>query len=211
MTGISVLLRNEPVQARSNARLGSLLDATSSVIAEFGLERVTTAMIAERAGASIGTVYRYFPDRIAVLQAVAARNIEKFTERVHASIADARHLHWLDALRAVFDEYASAFANMPGFTAVRFGDVIDLRPHPNQTTGMRIIVDEIVARLSAPRYGLSRDVATADQLELAMTLVDGLYTRGFRTNPRGEQAYIREANALVEQYLIGVWGEPVES
>ena len=60
--------RNEPVQARSTARLTALLDAAAAVIDEIGYERLTTAMVAERAGASIGTVYRYFPDRIAVLQ-----------------------------------------------------------------------------------------------------------------------------------------------
>ena len=69
-------LRNEPVQARSTARLSALLDAAAQIVDEIGYERLTTAMVAERAGASIGTVYRYFPDRIAVLQALAARNLE---------------------------------------------------------------------------------------------------------------------------------------
>ena len=67
MPGATALLRNEPVQARSTARLTSLLDAAAEVVDEIGFERLTTAMVAERAGASIGTVYRYFPDRIAVL------------------------------------------------------------------------------------------------------------------------------------------------
>ena len=58
-------LRNEPVQARSTARLGALMDAAAAVVDEIGFERLTTAMVAERAQASIGTVYRYFPDRIA--------------------------------------------------------------------------------------------------------------------------------------------------
>ncbi len=77
-----VPLRNEPVQARSAARLTALLDATAAIIDEIGFERLTTAMVAERAGASIGTVYRYFPDRIAVLQALAARNLERVVARV---------------------------------------------------------------------------------------------------------------------------------
>jgi AcrR family transcriptional regulator len=70
-------LRNEPVQARSTARLTALLDAAAAAVQELGYERLTTAMVAERAGASIGTVYRYFPDRIAVLQALASRNLER--------------------------------------------------------------------------------------------------------------------------------------
>ena len=75
MPGATALLRNEPVQARSTARLTSLLDAAAQVVDEIGFERLTTAMVAERAGASIGTVYRYFPDRIAVLQSLSARSL----------------------------------------------------------------------------------------------------------------------------------------
>jgi len=74
---ISAPIRVEPVQARSTARVNALLDAACETMHQLGYEQLTTAMVAERAGASIGTVYRYFPDRIAVLQAVAARNLDK--------------------------------------------------------------------------------------------------------------------------------------
>ncbi|MBT5616278.1 MAG: helix-turn-helix transcriptional regulator, partial [Microbacteriaceae bacterium] len=67
---ISAPIRVEPVQARSTARVNALLDAACETMHQLGYEQLTTAMVAERAGASIGTVYRYFPDRIAVLQAV---------------------------------------------------------------------------------------------------------------------------------------------
>src|SRR6188768_2997276 len=98
----SVALRNEPVQARSTARLAGLLDAAAAVIDELGYERLTTAMVAERAGASIGTVYRYFPDRIAVLQALAARNLERTLERTVVEINDPKNENWIDALSAAF-------------------------------------------------------------------------------------------------------------
>jgi AcrR family transcriptional regulator len=76
----STAIRVEPVQARSAARVNALLDAACATMHEFGYEQLTTAMVAEKAGASIGTVYRYFPDRVAVLQAVAARNLERTLE-----------------------------------------------------------------------------------------------------------------------------------
>ena len=50
-----VSLRNEPVQARSAARLETLLDAAAAVVDEIGGERLTTANVAEHAGVSIGT------------------------------------------------------------------------------------------------------------------------------------------------------------
>ena len=64
-------LRNSPVQARSVDRLATILDAARPVLQEVGRDRLTTGMVAEAAGCSIGTLYRYFPDRVAVLDAIA--------------------------------------------------------------------------------------------------------------------------------------------
>lgn len=60
-------LRNEPVQARSTKRLQCIEEAAERAIAEVGIDRFTTADVARIAGCSIGTVYRYFPDRVAIL------------------------------------------------------------------------------------------------------------------------------------------------
>lgn len=60
-------LRHEPVQARSTARLQGIEAAAEQVIVEVGIDRFTTADVARIAGCSIGTVYRYFPDRVAIL------------------------------------------------------------------------------------------------------------------------------------------------
>lgn len=63
-------LRNEPVQARSVKTLERLTQAARELVSEVGVDRLTTGDIAVRAGTSIGTVYRYFPDRVAVLDVI---------------------------------------------------------------------------------------------------------------------------------------------
>src|SRR5205823_7032480 len=103
LPGGSSLLRNEPVQARSSARLAGLLDAAAAIIDEIGFERLTTAMVAERAGASIGTVYRYFPDRIAVVEALALRCIRRLAERVDAAVVEAGITDWHDTVDIAID------------------------------------------------------------------------------------------------------------
>lgn len=60
-------LRNEPVQARSSKRLQAIEAAAEEAIATVGIDRFTTADVARIASCSIGTVYRYFPDRVAIL------------------------------------------------------------------------------------------------------------------------------------------------
>ncbi|MDZ4046289.1 MAG: helix-turn-helix domain-containing protein, partial [Rhodoglobus sp.] len=147
-----VPLRNEPVQARSAARLGTLLDAAAAVVDEIGFERLTTAMVAERAGASIGTVYRYFPDRIALLQALGARNLERVLTRVGDEVVKPEHSTWLDALASAMGILVDAFRTEPGFRGLRVGDAIDLRPAPSERTAKSIVANRMLDGLIA-RFG----------------------------------------------------------
>jgi AcrR family transcriptional regulator len=50
--------------------VAQLLDAAADVIAQNGYEAATMTEIAERAGASIGAVYQYFPNKQAVVRAL---------------------------------------------------------------------------------------------------------------------------------------------
>ena len=64
-----------PQQQRGKLRVASLLDAAASVLAESGYEATTMCSIAERAGASIGSLYQFFPNKEAVTEAVRAGHI----------------------------------------------------------------------------------------------------------------------------------------
>jgi Transcriptional regulator len=184
-------IRNEPVQARSTARLAALLDAAAHVIDEIGYERLTTAMVAERAGASIGTVYRYFPDRIAVLQSLAARNAERVGERVIAEIRDDSRDTWQSALEAGFEVFTSAFRSEPGFAALRFGDVLDLRPVVG-VPALRVFADRAAAVL-VDRYAMSDSAEAKLALQSVLTLSDAIAADAFLRDPKGDAAILRHA------------------
>lgn len=209
MSESTTLLRHEPVQARSNARLAALLDAAAVTIDHVGYERLTTAMVAERAGASIGTVYRYFPDRIAVLQGVAARASDRFLENFDSSLATEDHSNWWAVTDAVIDEFVSAFTHQPAFASLRFGDVLDLRPRERKHTALSVITAR-VANLLVAQHGLPAGNELKFHLEVAFTLVDTLLARAFMFTPKGDSAYIDEARAIAKSYLVGIYGEPTQ-
>ena len=198
--GRSAQLRNEPVQARSAARLEALLDAAASVVEELGYERLTTAMVAERAGASIGTVYRYFPDRIAVLQALAARNLDRVLVRIRSEFADEKHEGWLAALTAGFDIFVDAFRTEPGFRSLRAGDVIDLRPAPSPTTFNSLIADEML-RMLVERYGLDETPEAKFAFETSIEVADALVARAFARDHDGDPAFLDQAKFVVHSIL----------
>ena len=55
--------RRNPKQARAQATVDAILEATFHILETDGLAQLTTNGIAERAGVSIGTLYQYFSDR----------------------------------------------------------------------------------------------------------------------------------------------------
>jgi hypothetical protein len=66
----TVKLRTSPVQQRSLDRLAAITAAAHQALAENGRDRFTTQQVAEISGCSIGTIYRYFDDRVAILDAI---------------------------------------------------------------------------------------------------------------------------------------------
>jgi AcrR family transcriptional regulator len=74
--------RKSPVQARSAASVDAILEATIQVLLSVGKERLTTTRVASRAGVSVGTLYQYFPNKSALLQAALKRHLTQVTDAV---------------------------------------------------------------------------------------------------------------------------------
>src|SRR3979411_267399 len=74
--------RKSPVQARSAASVDAILEATIQVLLAAGKERLTTTRVALRAGVSVGTLYQYFPNKSALLQAALKRHFDEVAEAV---------------------------------------------------------------------------------------------------------------------------------
>ncbi len=195
-------IRNEPVQARSTARLATLLDSAAAVIDEIGYERLTTAMVAERAGASIGTVYRYFPDRIAVLQALGARNTERLLAAIAPALAAGRHASATDVMLAVLDATSELFRTEPGYRSVRVGDVIDLLPPQTEATA-HTAVAEVIADALVAGYGIADTADTRRAVGTAVEVIDALVARAFARAPQGDAALLDEARRAVTAVLAG--------
>lgn len=69
----SAHLRKVPTQERSRKRLASILDAAAVLFSDQGFDATTMEAIAERAETSVGSVYQFFPNKLAVFHGVADR------------------------------------------------------------------------------------------------------------------------------------------
>lgn len=63
-------LRTAPVQDRAARRIEQILQAARNHYAKVGRDRFNTGDVAKMAGCSVGTLYRYFADRVALLDAI---------------------------------------------------------------------------------------------------------------------------------------------
>lgn len=66
-------VRKTPSQARAQRTVHHILDAAAQILDGPGTARLTTNLVAERAGVSVGTLYQYFPNKAAVVEALLAR------------------------------------------------------------------------------------------------------------------------------------------
>lgn len=59
------------------ASVEAILKATIQVLLKVGKERLTTTLVAARAGVSVGTLYQYFPNKSALLRAALQRHMDE--------------------------------------------------------------------------------------------------------------------------------------
>ncbi len=205
LEGQPALLRNEPVQARSAVRLTNLLDAAAAVVHDIGFERLTTAMVAERAGSSIGTVYRYFPDRLVVLRALSMRSLDRWDAEGVPALNASSASTWLDVVTAALDYWATAFAEESGFRSLRFGDVVDIRPRESHNN--QVVVDSIVSAISS-RDLLDVDDDLTGNVEIALAVNDALLARAYAFDDTGDARFVAAARDAARATLVAIYGDP---
>ncbi|WP_263356516.1 TetR/AcrR family transcriptional regulator [Acidicapsa ligni] len=90
LSKVSLQPRKSPVQARSTASVEAILEATLQVLLHVGKERLTTTRVALRAGVSVGTLYQYFPNKSALLQAALRRHLDEVLAAVELACLQQR-------------------------------------------------------------------------------------------------------------------------
>ena len=109
--------RSPPQQARARLTYERLLDVAGALLSDVGIERISTNMIAARAGMTPPALYRYFKDKYAVLEALGVRLMDRQNQILFAWLE--RHatagLEALgDAVEELLRETARITADEPG-------------------------------------------------------------------------------------------------
>lgn len=70
-------MRKAPLQQRSRVTVDTIVEAATRVLARRGWARFTTNEIAEVAGVSVGSLYQYFPNKLAIAEAIRQRHLDE--------------------------------------------------------------------------------------------------------------------------------------
>jgi AcrR family transcriptional regulator len=176
-----------------------MLEACAALIEEVGYDGVTTTLIAERAGVAVGSLYQFFPDKRAVVQALTLRNLDRFMAAVVERFAAADLEHWWDGVDSIFDVYVQMHREVPAFSRLHFGDVVDQRLMDDRKDNNTVIAERLT-ELIADKFDMPVD-QLALPISIAVEAADSVLNLAFRRDQLGDPVVLDEAKVLIRGYL----------
>jgi AcrR family transcriptional regulator len=113
--------RRAPVQARSRQTVARILDAAAAIADEQGVDAVTTRAIADRAGVSYPSLYRFFADRDAILDELMERHCAEIDARCVAAEQTWEITSIAELLNNELDLHVDYYRKHPGAAGLWMG------------------------------------------------------------------------------------------
>jgi AcrR family transcriptional regulator len=112
-------MRRQPRQARSQERVSQILDVAEQMFIAEGYNATTTNAIATCAKVPIGSLYQFFPDKAAIVQALAVRYMDQLHQRfVVLNSDEVTKLPLSDYVDQIIDVTDGFFNDYPGYYAI---------------------------------------------------------------------------------------------
>lgn len=201
--------RKTPVQARSAQTVDSILQATIQVLRAEGKERLTTTQVARRAGVSVGTLYQYFPNKSALLQASLKRHMDGVSRAMEKACEQNRSKGLLEMATALIAAFLDAKMLDIEASAALYAvssDVDGAAISKAASARIRKVVAEVFA---TARERLTKDPEVVASVVLAA--LNGVARRVLEAkSPAREMESLREELVvLVHAYLRTCTAEPI--
>lgn len=207
--------RRRPRQSRGQKRVELLLDAAAAVIAESGIEAATAEAIALRARTAKGSLYQFFPNRDAVLAALALRYADEMRaihERAFPMEATALPLD------RVIDRIVKSLAEFhdrnPAFRRVfasHDGPADDTRSAPARLRSQ--LFESFVDRLDVQFAARNPKLSTRDRRRAALvaaTIGQAILARRARAAAADKKQLIDDTKRVLLAYLTPILELPAE-
>ena len=186
-------MRRAPSQKRSRERVDAILATATDMIAKAGSDALRMSELAQRTGISIGSLYQYFPDKSAVVRALAERNNEESRACIAEGLAAAASMEALaGAFASLVDTYYGMFLAEP---VIR--DIWSAVQADGALRAMEVAESRRNGALLAARLKLLRPQADPARIEATALLVMHLGEATMRLAVSVDRT---EGDRLVEAY-----------
>src|SRR5271166_3409181 len=209
--GASTLPRRVPVQGRSQHTVQRVLDAASSLLEQMPLEDVTTTRIATEAGLSIGGLYRFFPDKQTIIDAIAVRHVEQFRASLMGTVLKslAGKLAKLEKptpaaiLDSIIDAYIVYLDAHPDFRTISFGRYISAATKERQASP-NVGLPALLKNFMLERLGIPNTPELDLKLRVVSEAGERLIAYAYEQPTRDERdRVISEMKKMLAGYLFG--------
>lgn len=202
--------RRSPLQMRSQQTVQRVLDAASALLQQISLDEITTTRIAAEAGLSIGALYRFFPDKQSIIDAIAVRHVEQFKaelesgvmKEIESAFADLATFDPAMVLNRVVDAYILYLDAHPDFRTISFGRHIS-RATKEREASPDVGLPAILKNFMLQRLGIEN----SPQLDLRLRVVsesgERLIAYAYEQPGREERdAVLAEMKRMLSGYLF---------
>ena len=194
-------LRRQPQQKRSQERVEKILDAAAAVFDEVGFEAATTHAIAARADTAVGSLYQFFPDKLAIFNALELRHVDRVyvmwdkllrPEIVQLPFPDFIH-RMIIHVQQLFDHPTSKIIFVQFFTSPTIFKNID-----DSFTQEAI---QFMAKLLKMRNPALAERRSEILAEICVNATNALILLALRKNKLHDREIIQEIETLMRAYL----------
>jgi TetR/AcrR family transcriptional regulator len=152
-------MSNHEKHLPADERRAVIVEAVIELAAEQNPHGITTAAIAGRMGLTQGALFRHFPNKAAILEAVMAWTAERLLTRLDTSLQGVPSP--LAALRAMFMAHVEFVAEHPGVPRLLFGEL-----QQAGKTASRDMVQSLLKRYRERLYRLIEEGKTNQELDM---------------------------------------------
>ncbi len=203
--GAGARMRRQPRQQRSRTRVRQILEAADSILSAEGFEALTVRRIAQVAGVPVGSIYQFFPDKAAVVDALAGTYIGQFDAAIAQLVAASEAERWQDPVGTLIDAFTALYRANPGYVALWSGRHVSPELARADEANNAAIA-EGVRRILVRQAGLPDGEELARSARLAVVVADALLQFAFRLAADGDERVLDELKELLRLYLARVTG-----
>ncbi|MGR3277877.1 TetR/AcrR family transcriptional regulator [Acaryochloris marina NIES-2412] len=200
-------MHRQPKQARSRERVNKILDVAEEMFIAEGCNAVTTNAIAAKAEVPIGSLYQFFPDKAAILQALTARYTTLLNQQLLAIGPAVDSLPLSDVLALVIDTNDQFFADYPGYQAIfmQMQETVPELATIEEAADVELI--EATANFLSQRSpGLDADHYQVIAIVIVKSIGTFLWLSRSQP-PDRRQRLLDETKRLVQSYALSYWPE----